>query len=471
MSVAEGGVAPRRSRLVPAALRTADARLAPAGLAHVPQAAGLSTLISALTLVLLAALNLRHGYDVFTFVNGDNLYPVQMLDFGLLEFRPPPPNRLFPDVFAHWLAQPVLPDPLSQKLAVGVGLFALTLFFVGAFRGPLALALFAAIFVSNGFEVLVSASHYSLPLTVLLYLFARGGRWETPALFALTFFNPMILLPLAFVLVEPERLRAHGVRLAAVLAALALNTAYSEFSMTIVQIVVLFPVWFAGIWAAGRLGLKNLLSAAVCLFLPLAAVAGLVEARYAVPVAASVLVLMFPARGASVDWRGIAFPVLAAGIFAATADWQRHDRMQAAYDCLAEELAGRGIAAIAAGHWTAKPLYFAAKKAGLPLTIAQTDFERDISHPWMAPYDFYGAPAHWSVRDEDTCTVIDPSATYCGQASVANVVETVPVCGAFTLYRYDTAVPAGHLERPSGKVEAIGRNLAHYVGAALARFR
>lgn len=471
MSAIEDNAARGGSRIVPAALRAADGALIPERLDAARRSALWATLLMALTLALLAVFNLRQGFDVFTFVNGDSLYPVQMLDFGLLEFRPPPPSRLFPDVALHWLAQPFLSDPLAQKLAVGTALFALMLFFVGTVKGPLALALFAAVLMSNGFEVLVSATHYSLPLTVLLYQFARGRRWETPALFTLTFFNPLILLPLAFLLVEPDRPRAHAERAVAVLAALALNTAYSEFSSTIVQIVALFPFWYAGVWLARRLGLKNLAAVAVCVALPLAALAGLVHARYAVPVAASVLVLMVPTRRAAIDWRALAFPVLAVAVFAATADWRRHDRMQAAYGCLVDELAGRGISVIAAGHWTAKPLYFAAKKAGLPLTITQTDFARNISHPWMAPHAFYGEPTQWAVRDDDTCTMIDPSATYCGQATMAAVAETVPVCGAFELYRYEAAVPERHLARPSGKIEAIGRNLMHYVGVVMSRLK
>lgn len=469
MSAAQG-ILPRGGVLL-AALRRVDGALAPERLDGVRHGALVATLLLALTLALLAAFNLRHGFDMFDFVHADSLYPVQMLDFGLLEFRPPPPNRLFPDVALHWLAQPFLPDPLAQKLAVGAALFAATLFFTAMVKGPLALALLAAILVSNGFEVLVSATHYSLPLLVLLYQMARGGRWQVPVLFALTFVNPLILLPLAFLLVAPDRVSAHGMRALAVLAALALNTLYSEFSVTIVQIVALFPFWYAGVWLARRLGLKHLTAASICVLLPLAALAGLVHARYAVPVAASVLVLMFPMRRAAFDWRALAFPLLAVAIFAATADWRRHDRLQAAYDCLADELAARGIPVIAAGHWTAKPLYFAAKKAGLKLTITQTDFDRNISHPWMAPHAFYGEKTHWAVRDDDTCALIDPSATYCGQASVAAVAETVPVCGVFELYRYETMVPEHHVARPAGKIEAIGHNLMHYAGVVTARLR
>lgn len=452
------------------ALRAADGVFAPERLDGVRHPALIATLLLALTLALLAIFNLRQGFDIFNFVHADSLYPVQMLDFGLLEFRPPPPNRLFPDVALHWLAQPFLPDPLMQKLAVGAMLFAATLFFTAMVKGKLALALLAAILVSSGFEVLVSATHYSLPLLVLLYQAARGP-WQVPVLFALTFVNPLVLLPLAFLLVDKDRASAHGWRALAVLAGLALSTLYSEFSVTIVQIVALFPFWYGGVWLARRLRLQHLAAAALCVLLPLAALAGLVHARYALPVAASVLVLMFPTRRAAFDWRALAFPVLAVAIFAATADWRRHDRLQAAYDCLAEELSSRNITVIAAGHWTATPLYFAAKKAGLTLTITQTDFARNISHPWMAPHDFYGERTHWAVRDDDTCALIDTSATYCGQASVAQVAESVPVCGVFNLYRYETMVPEHHVARPAGKIEAIGHNLMHYVGVVAARLR
>lgn len=469
MSAAQGNLS-RGGAVLLGALRAADSAVAPQRLDGARHRALVATLLLALTLMLLAIFNLRHGFDMFNFVHADSLYPVQMLDFGLLEFRPPPPNRLFPDVALHWLAQPFLPDPLTQKLAVGAVLFAATLFFTAMIKGKLALALLAAILVSSGFEVLVSATHYSLPLLVLLYQ-AMRGRWQVAALFALTFVNPLILLPLAFLLVDEGRASVHGWRALAVLAALALNTLYSEFSLTIVQIVALFPFWYGGVWLARRLGLQHLAAAALCVLLPLAALAGLVEARYALPVAGSVLVLTFPTRRATFDWRAPAFAVLAVAIFAATADWRRHDRLQAAYDCLAAELASRDIAVIAAGHWTAKPLYFAAKKAGLTLTIAQTDFARNISHPWMAPHAFYGERTHWAVRDDDTCSLIDPSATYCGQASMAELAETVPVCGVFDLYRYETMVPAHHVARPAGKIEAISHNFIHYAGVVAARLR
>src|SRR5690606_2100867 len=111
---------------------------------------------------------------------------------------------------------------------------------------------------------------------------------------------------------------------------------------------------------------------------------------------------------------------------------------------------------VAVGHWTAKPLYFAARQAGLPLTITQTDFARNASHPWMAPHSFYGEPTRYAVRDADTCTLIDPSATYCGQASVAKVENVTPICGIFELYRYETAVPEHHTARPASKIDAIG---------------
>lgn len=456
--------------LVPGWLLDVDRALAPDRLAAW-RSPLVASLLLALTLALVAAFNAWHGFDIFDFVNGDTLYPVQMIQHGWLDYRPPPPNRIFPDVAAHWLAQPFVPDPLQQKLVVGIGLFVLTILAVGMVKGLLATAVFSAIFLSNGFEVLVSASHYSLPFTVLLYLFARGGRWELPALLFLTFSNPLILLPLAFVLVEPDTARRHLQRFAVVLAALALNTAYSEFSATFLQIVFAFPVWYAAVWLASRLGLRHLAMAGACMVLPLAAALDLVPARYAVAVAASIALILFPDRHGRLDWRLPLFAVLAVAIFFVTADWTRHDRMQAAYACVVEELAERGIDNVAAGHWTAKPLHFEAVRQGMPMTITQTDFAGSKTHPWMAPHSFNGRPTHWALRDDDTCAFVDPSATYCGQATVAPVAESVRLCGMFDLYRYETAVPADYRPVPSGKVEAIRRNLEHYVGVVVSRLR
>lgn len=427
--------------------------------------------VLATVLAVLAAASLVKGFDAFEFVTGDALFSIQILDFGAFEFRPPPPNRLVPDIALHWLVNPLLPDPYLQKLAVGLLLFVVSALSVGLFRGLVAFALFGAIMVSNGFEFLVSAMHYSLPLTVLACLLARGTRLELPVLFVFVFSNPLVLLPLAFVLVEPDTVSRHLARAAIVAAALAVNTAYSEFSATLLQILAFFPVWYAGAWVVRRLGVGQLAIAALCVMLPLAAAAGLVDARYAVPVAASLVVVLFPARSARFDWRYLAFPVLAVAIFLATVDHTRKDRLAAAYACLADELRQRGIDTIAAGHWTAKPLYFAAKQAGLKLTIAQTDFQRNASHPWMAPHSFYGEPTRYAVRDSDTCTLIDPSATYCGQARVAAVESVTPLCGLFELYRYETPVPANHTPRPAGKADAILRNLGHYVSAVTSRLR
>src|SRR5690606_30642799 len=97
---------------------------------------------------------------------------------------------------------------------------------------------------------------------------------------------------------------------------------------------------------------------------------------------------------------------------------------------------------VAVPHWTAKPLYFAAKNAAMTLTITQVDFARNISHPWMAPRSFYGQPTNYAVRDADTCSIIDGSDTNCGHATLAAVAETTPLCEMFDLYRYETAVPA-----------------------------
>lgn len=430
-----------------------------------------ATLIMATVLALLVLLNAGNGFDVFNFVNGDTLYPVQMLEHGWLDYRPPPPNRLFPDVFAHWLFEPLFPDPLAQKLAVGIALVAVTFLLVGMVKGLMATALFGAVYLSNGFEVLVSASHYSLPMTVLLYMFAHGGRWEKPALFFLVFCNPLILLPLAFVFVVKASVREHLMRFAVVIAAIVLNTAYSEFSSTFLQIVFGFPVWYAGAWVAMRLGLRNLAMAGAIVFLPIAAALDVVFARYAVSVAASILLLLLPDRRGRLGWQVPAFAACAFAIFFVSADYQRYDQVQAGYQCVVGELAARDITTIAAGHWTAKPLYFEAQRQGVDLTIAQTDFARNATHPWMAPHSFNGIPTQWALRDDDTCAFIDGSATYCGQETVAPIASTERLCGMFGLYRYETAVPANYQPLPSGKTEAIIRNLRHYIDVVMARLR
>lgn len=464
---AERSIASWSDRVVPGFLRTLEQRLQPDGLqsARFPATAAL-----VLILALLAVYSLFRGFDAFEFVTGDALYSIHMLDYGILDFRPPPPNRIVPDIALHWLVNPFVDDPYQQKLLVGAIIFVVTSLGVGLSLGPLAFAAFSAIMLSNGLGILVSATHYSLPLTVLLWLATRGTRLELPMLFVLTFSDPLILLPLAFVLVERQELRMHLARAVSIIAALAVNTLYSEFSATIVQIVALFPLWFACVWIARQLGLTRTAMVAICVLLPLASAFGFGTDRYTVPVAASLVLLLFPAQSWRIDWRYAVVPAVAIAIFLVTVDKRRMETVNAGYQCLVGELEARNIDTVAAGHWTAKPLYFAAKQAGIALTVTQTDFARNISHPWMAPRSFYGAPTTYAVRDSDTCTRIDNSDTYCGQAKLASVAEVTPLCGMFELYRYETAVPARHAS-PDGKVEAILHNLNHYIETVATKLR
>lgn len=463
MSLSEaGGALTGPFRALLAALRSIDTRLALRRAGDVNDSVHADPILVG-TLVLLGALGLVLPFDGHGFISADALYPVQIVEYGLFDFRPPPPNRIFPDVALHWLVSTATADPLLQKLIVGIVLFAAMAVLVGVFKGLLGFALFMAITVSGGFEMLVSASHYSLPLTVLIYGFVHGGRWQWPMLFVLVFSNPLVLVPLAVLLVEPADARTWLSRVAVVGAAMLANTLYSEFSETLVQMIVVFPVWFAGVWIVQRLGLTRLLLAAGCVALPVAAMLDLMPARYAIPAAGSMLVLLLPNRAPRFDWRYAVVPAVVVALFAVTVDWRRADRMTAAYDCLAGELGRRAIGTIAADYWTARPLDLAAGKAGIDLVITQTDFEGGKVHSWMAPHAYYGPQTVWGVRNADTCALIDGSATYCGQATVAPVAETVPLCGVFELTRYETPVPPHHEARPAGKVEAIWRNLEGYV--------
>lgn len=453
--------------IVPGFVRTLERRLQADRL----QSAGFSaTAALVLILALLAVYSIFRGFDAFEFVTGDALYSIHMLDYGILDFRPPPPNRIVPDIALHWLLNAFVSDPYQQKLLVGAIIFVVTSLCVGLSRGLLAFTAFTAIMLSNGLGILISATHYSLPLTVLAWLATRGTRLELPVLFVLTFSDPLILLPLAFVLVERQEPQVHLARALAIFAALVVNTLYSEFSATIVQIVALFPLWFVCAWIARKLCLTRTAIVAICILLPLVSALGFATDRYTLPVAASLVLLLFPSRRWHFDWRYAAVPALAIAIFLGTVDKRRMETVNAGYRCLVGELAERNIDNVAAGHWTAKPLYFAARQDGVALTITQTDFARNISHPWMAPRSFYGAPTTYAVRDSDTCARINDSDTYCGQANVASVAEVTPLCGMFELFRYETTVPARHAS-PEGKVAAILHNLNHYIQTVAKKLR
>lgn len=420
-------------------------------------------------LALLGLLSLRYGFDAYLLVTGDALYAVQMAEHSLLDYRPPAPNRLFPDVLLHWLAAPMLGDPLAQKLAVGAVLFVASAIAIGLAKGALAFALFVVVTVSGGFEFLVSATHYSLALCVLMVVLARGGRLEWPLLGLIVFSNPMVLVPLAFLLVEPAAPRRHAAVAATVAVAMVLNTLYSEFSESLVHMLLVFPPWFGVVWVATRYGLARTLMISTAGVLTLAVATGLMPGRYGVAVAAAFVPLLFPTVRPAADWRHVVVPGLVLAIFFATADWSRQERMAAGHACVVAELQRRGIDTIAAEHWTAKPLDFAARDASVALTITQTDFARNRVHPWMAPHSYYGEPTPWAVRSDDVCTRITSDGTYCGQAETAAVARAEPICDGFTLYRYETAVPALHRPAPDGKWQAIVHNLSGYVETARRR--
>lgn len=422
-----------------------------------------------LGVALLALFGLHNGFDTSVLLSGDALYPVQLLDFALLDFRPPPPNRLFPDVGVHWLLSAVTSDPLTQKIAAGLVLFAATAFLVGLYKGPRVFTIVVLVLIGLGFDFADSASHYTLPLLVLLFqLSSRERISESVVLFVIVFSNVLVLLPLAVIALDPagaDRLKARTLVAAAGFGAAAI---YSDFGLSFVHLAAVMPFWALALLAARRYGLGTALCVAVCLALLLGGALGLVPARYALPVTAAIAVALTPIGPTRFSWRYVAVPAAIAAIFLATMDTGRARQVTAGFDCVAAALAERGISNIAVDHWTAKPLYFAARARGTPLTLTQTDFAEGDSHPWMAPYAFFGAPTPWALRNAESCVLRKNDLTYCGQATLAPPRSREPICGSFELFRYDVAVPLRFEGRPANKLESVTRQLLAYIAKAVA---
>ncbi len=422
-------------------------------------------------LSLYVLIGITDGYDAALLVSGDALFPVQFWDFPSLEFRPPPSSNLFPDLLLHGLVQVLVSDPVGQKIIVGIIIFSASAFAIGGYFGAAALIYFLALYAVSGFGFVDSTAHFSLPIMLVLHRLSRDRWFELPALFLIVFSDLLILFPIAL-LVVLEKPRAPLLRSVAVAAAAAAcNILYSEFSVAAVQFAVAFPAFVAAALVARRLGVLRLFSIGLCVALPLIAVLEIAPARYAVPVAAAILLTLLPLRSFIFDWRNLVAPILIAMIFATTLDWERFDRVQNGYDCLADTLSARGIGVVAADHWSAKPLYMSAREGAIPLTITQMDFGEGDIHPWMAPYAFYGAPARHAVRDNDRCAIIGNDAKYCAQDRPAPVDAVERLCGNFELFSYASAIPATAETAPANKAEAIGRNLSAYLKKALSRWR
>lgn len=417
-------------------------------------------------LAVLAIGGLMHGFDAAHLITADALYPVQLLDYSLFDFRPPPPNRLFPDVAVH-AAVAWVGDPLTQKITAGLLLFALTVIPIGLFKGPVVFGIVTFILAAAGFMFVDSACHFTLPLLVLLFqLSTRNRTLESVVLAVVVFSNMLVLLPLMVLLLDRAGAPRLKARTAIAAAAFAASTLYADFGVSVVQLAAALPPWAAVVYLAQRHGLRDALSIAIAVALVAGAAIGIAPARYALPVAASLVVAITPLKAAVFNWRYAALPAALSLLFLATADMSRARQITANFDCLAEGLAERGITNIAADHWTAKPLYFAAKARGLPLIITQTDFAEGDNHPWMAPYSFFGSPTPWAVRNAEACERVKEDPTYCAQGSVAPVKSSEPVCKAFTLYQYDRPVPLLYEGRPANKLVAIERQLSSYVAKA-----
>jgi hypothetical protein len=420
-------------------------------------------------LAILAARALINPFEAWWLLTGDALYPIVMIDYSIFEFRPPPPNRLVPDVALHWLLSPFVADPLDQKIVAGSLLFLALSLIVGILKGLGVLVLVTAVMVSLGGGFLDSSSHYSLPLIVLMVLLAsRSRRLDSAAYFIAAFANLMSVFLLAVLLVDPKLAgRVKPRALASVLGLLG-GAFYADLGTAFLQVAAVLPVWLVVVFLAERWGLKALLCLLVAVALMTGAALGVVPERYAVGISASLAIMMTPSQAPSFDWRHIALPLAVLAIVWSTADIATARRQQAAFECLVTELKTRRIDTIAVDHWTAKPLYLAAKSRAVPLQITQTDFERGTQHPWMAPYEFFGAPTPWAVRNSFACGPLTTEDKYCGQASTARVELSEPVCSAFVLFRYASPIPRNFVNKPSSKLDAFARQLAEYIGKFIA---
>lgn len=408
------------------------------------------------------------GFDLSRFVTGDALYPVQVQHFPVLAFRPPPSNELFPDVLVHLALGPFIADPLWQKIVAGWILYAGMIFAIAWYKGPLAAGLVAGILALTGFGFLDSTSHYTLPLTLLVFQVVRQRFWNGAVLFVIVFSDLLVLLPLIVLLLSEEENKWWPERIAIIALAYCGNAFYSEFSESLMKITLLLPAFGVAALAAKYFGLLRSFAIALAGILPLMGVLGLGAIRYDVAVAACFVLValpMAPKRG--LDWRVLALPVVALGIFTTTASAERLDLHNAQYDCLLDLLADRGITVLAADHWVAKPLYFAALARGQELTITQTDFAEGDSSNWMAPHAFAGAPTPHAVKSDTICSYIAETNAFCSQADVAPVVKAEKVCNGLEFYTYSQNMPL-HYQPPAGnKLQSVLRNLSAYVSKVI----
>lgn len=415
----------------------------------------------------LAIYSLIQPFDLSRLMTGDALYPVHMLHFPFLDFRPPPSNNLFPDVIVHAILNPFIPDPLTQKLVAGWTLLAGMVIAIGVFSGPLAALVIMALLSLTGFGAIDTTSHYTLPLCVLLYELARRSRWaQGLVLFASVFSDLLFLLPASLLVLRRGEENRLTERVIICFLAGVLNILHSEFSRVLPGIAVAVIVFWAAALAARVFRLERVMAVAVTLALAAMSVGGVEAIRYAVPVAASFALLLFVSRQPSFDWRPVAALVIAFEIFAFTVNPTHLNLLNSQYDCLLKVLKARNITVIAADHWTAKPLYFAALQRNQNLTITQMDFVKDMNDYWMAPYENSGQPTRFSFRSNTVCAdiwkLVAAPQLNCSQDTVAPVISREPICNGLELFEYDRNVPDTYIPRPTNKLQSIVNNLTEY---------
>lgn len=403
-------------------------------------------------------------FDITHFVSGDALYPVHLSDYNPARYRPPPSNNFFPDIIVHFFVQLFTGTPLIEKLIAGGLIFTATAALVGYCFGQKAFYLVVLLFAGFGFQFLDTTAHYSLPLIFALILLGINTPYRIVFIALGVFSDLLILLPAAFLYARNRPKNFGGKTLMVIAAAAALNVLYSEFSAEALKFAAVFPAFCIALYAAKRLGLLVHLGWAITAALPVGAMLGLLDARYAVPVAACFALQLLGRQDPQFKASYLAVPLGMITIFVLTFDAGRYTRFETAYDCLMRELQNRNITAVAAGHWTSKPLYFAAQRSGQPLTITQVDFHDSDVHSWMAPHAFHGNPTRIAVKNLIACKRVHQNPTYCGHATAgdAKPVKTEKICAAFELVTYQNPVPRFHRAAPKNKAEAILRNLADY---------
>ncbi|MEM6712231.1 MAG: hypothetical protein AAF590_08105 [Pseudomonadota bacterium] len=423
--------------------------------------------ILGLTLVIAFA----HPIDLQHFINGDSLYPIQMTHFSLLDYRPPPPNRIVPDVAVHWLISPLVADPLLAKLIAGSLLFVMTLAAVAVFKPVLVFLLAAALFAWPGFTGLNSATHFTLPLVILLVQLAtKNAQLDAAAFTVAAFSNILAALPLALLLFDGRHPDRTIGRAAAIMLGIGLAALYSDFGEAFFELAVALPMWVAAFAVARKMGISMAFALSVAVLLLVATMLDLLPARYTIPVSVAMLIVLTPVARPSFNWMRLLMPFAMVGTMLSTANADVARQIQEDFNTLLEELDQRDIRVIATDHWTAKPLYFAALANDFNLTLTQTNFATNTSHPWMAPYIFAGLPTRWALRSSHSCDgPAHGQAIYCAQDSAGDVLGRTDLPGGFTLFEYREPVPHVHWPAPASKSQAIRRQLQDYAHKAFAR--